>query len=512
MLKNILSGFISENKKFFIFLFIVSLLYGISIVTSNYLNLPASNLRDYILISFHWVYVCFSSLVLIYILMLNRWVFILLFPVFIAASSIAAYYTYKFDITINSAIINSFFHTNIEEAAGVINIQLVLYFVFMITLGIFLSYFRFKKIILTKKTVHVMLIILGLLLSQSVNKIRYGTLAYRIPYSFYYAIKQYRLENKLMKQAKINISEGAYTLEDSLTVVLILGEALRADHIGLNGYFRNTTPLLQKNGIISYPNIYSEWTHTNLSLPHILTRADSINAEPVYNETSFISIFKECGYYTVWLGNQIPNKSFIGYINECDTSVINKPFHSEYNLSKKLDEDLLPHLKNIINSSSSKKLIIIHQLGSHWFYPSHYPDSFSFYTPVIDGKTFTDDDKDKIINAYDNSVRYTDYNIAKTIELLKNEKAFIIYISDHGELLGEDGKWLHAQNTVYEKNPAFFIWFSDYYKNKYPYKVENSIKKKDKRYRTDIIFHSIIDASAIRTEFYDSTLSIFNSF
>ncbi len=80
-----------------------------------------------------------------------------------------------------------------------------------------------------------------------------------------------------MKTDKINISDEAACQEDTLTVVLVLGEALRADHLGINGYNRATTPRLEEENILSLKNVYSEWTHTNQSIPYILTRADSLN-------------------------------------------------------------------------------------------------------------------------------------------------------------------------------------------------------------------------------------------
>lgn len=500
--------FLKENKFFFIFLFSLSFIYGIIIITPNYLNLPISNTRDFVLIGLHWFYVTFSSFVVIYFLALWKRLFIILFPVFMAISAAMAFYSYKFDITINAAVIGSFFNTNREEAFGLISFQLIIFIAFMILFSVLSSYIRFKKITVKFKAIHILIIFLGIILINMVNTIRYNTLNYRIPFSLFYASKEYMHEAKLMKQDKKDISDGAYTKVDSLTVVFIIGEALRADHLGLNGYERNTTPRLEKEKVISFPNIYSEWTHTNSSLPHILTRADSTNPMPVYEETSFISIFNKSGFYTSWIANQIPNKSFLFYVNECDTSIINKPFHSEYNFSKKLDEDLFPEIHKFITNENPKKLAIIHLLGSHWFYPSHYPDAFNYYEPSIEGKTFNNDDKNKIINAYDNSVRYTDYISAEIINMLKNEKSILIFLSDHGEILGENGKWLHAQNTEFEKNPACFIWFSDWYKKEYPEKVNHSLKNQFSKIRTDFLFHTILEAAEIESSVRDSSFSI----
>ena len=92
-------------------------------------------------------------------------------------------------------------------------------------------------------------------------------------------------------------------------MVAVLGEAARADHLQLNGYERETTPLLRTNpNVVSLPQIYSQYTNTNGSIPHIITRADSIHSEYAYTETSFVTLFKQCGFHTVWLTNKNQNK------------------------------------------------------------------------------------------------------------------------------------------------------------------------------------------------------------
>ena len=142
---------------------------------------------------------------------------------------------------------------------------------------------------------------------------------------------------------------------DSVTVVFVLGESLRAANLQVNGYPRATTPLLCKEeNVVSLPNVYTDYTLTHLSIPHIMTRSDEQNPDRAYTERSFVSLLKQAGYRTSWITKQagyrtswITNQeqvsTFAYFMNECDTLVYVNGEKSSYNLEKWLDGDMLPH-------------------------------------------------------------------------------------------------------------------------------------------------------------------------
>jgi len=171
---------------------------------------------------------------------------------------------------------------------------------------------------------------------------------------------------------------------------------------------------------------------------------------------------------------------------------------------------LLPHYEKYINQANPLKFIIVHLIGSHWYYPSHYPSDFEIFKPTITGKTFSQRDSIKIVNAYDNTILYTDYIVNELITKIEKQNSILLFLSDHGELLGEEGKWLHAQNTKYEKNPAFFMWFSEKFKQKNEEKIKNAELSKNNHWRTDFLFHSILDISEIENPLINSKLNIFD--
>lgn len=511
MYKFPINNFLKRNQRFFFFLLGSIAFFGIVLLGGNYSHMPKNGLRDFILIFFHWSLVCFAYFILIYALALQKVIFLFVFPVLNTISAILIYYIVVFDISVNSALIESTITTNLEEAAGLVSTKLIIYSSFILVSSIYVGIYRFRKIKVHDRFFHLLIILIGAVFCLYANHVRYKTISHRVPFSVYEAAKQYYGISGLMKKEKINISSDAVCKEDTLTVVLVLGEALRADHLGMNGYSRPTTPRLEKDGVISLKNVYSEWTHTNQSVPYILTRADSAHKELAYSEQSFISIFKQCGFKTYWLGNQEPGKTYINFIYDCDSTIINKPLQTVYSYNKKLDEELIPYFDELNKINVPLKLFILHTIGSHWYYSSHYPQRFEYFTPVLKGKTISNSDKEKIINAYDNTVLYTDFVMSEFINRIKDQNSIFIYLSDHGEVLGEDGKWLHAQNTDWERNPACFLWFSEKNRIQNADLVASAYRNRNKFIKTDFLFHSILHISKIESPYINYDLSVFCS-
>jgi len=506
----LLKHFFRDQKSLFLLLLAATFVFGISILSGNYYHMPCDNIKDGIFIFFHWSILSIGYCAIIYLLVLNKYIFSFLFPIINIIFASLIYYIVQLDISVNPVLIELILNTNKEEGLGLISLNFAIYIGLIILLSMVFVHVRRKKIKIKYHLFHTISIFFLALIPFSVNKIRHDTISQRVPFSIYSSVVEYIKEQKLLKQNRKDISQHSVCKADTLTVVLVLGEALRADHLSINGYKKKTCPNLEQKKIISFTKIFSEWTHTNKSIPHILTRADSSNYLPAYNEKSLVSIFKKCNFDTYWLGNQEAGSSFSFIIKECNNSFINKPLHTVYNYTKKLDADLLPHYEKYINQANPLKFIIVHLIGSHWYYPSHYPSDFEIFKPTITGKTFSQRDSIKIVNAYDNTILYTDYIVNELITKIEKQNSILLFLSDHGELLGEEGKWLHAQNTKYEKNPAFFMWFSEKFKQKNEEKIKNAELSKNNHWRTDFLFHSILDISEIENPLINSKLNIFD--
>lgn len=298
------------------------------------------------------------------------------------------------------------------------------------------------------------------------------------------------------------------------TIVIVLGESARAQNFGLNGYARNTTPNLNKiTNIINFKNAYSSANLTQQNLVYIFSRATPLNKKIAYLEKSFLEPFRKSGYYTVWLTNQYyhPNHLSYSYSKEADTLIAN---HITLDTQNTTDINLIDQLNSILKTTNEKKrrLIIIHTLGSHFRYDYRYPSSFSKFKPVIDIDldliNISPQIKNKLINSYDNSILFTDYILASFIKRLNkdNTSSLLLYLSDHGESLYDNGKIFHGNLTPSkeETNIPFFIWHSLNYTRNYRSKIANLMKNRDKVVQSQNLPYLIWGLSNIKVKGADT--------
>ena len=151
-------------------------------------------------------------------------------------------------------------------------------------------------------------------------------------------------------------------------------------------------------------------------------------------------------------------------------------------------------------------------IGSHWYYNSRFDSDLEYFKPITSSKYIGSSSAEEIINSYDNTILYLDYFLNNLIEKLKksSKKTILIYLSDHGEILGEDGRWMHAQDHNASKNPAMLVWFSTNFEKRYPLRISNLKAKKKDSITTDFLFHSILDIAKIENFKYIKSQSIFN--
>lgn len=504
-------NYLKKNYPLVLFILINTIVFSIFILTANYRHYPIEGLKDFLLVSAHWLVSGLGIFCIVALLSINKYIFSVLFPIFAFVSAATAVFTWQFDVSINSAIVESFFYTNAGEVSGYITTSLIVFVVFILTLSTLSIIYRFK-LKWTKN--QAILIILLFVVSSSifwyVNQKRYNTLLVRSPFSYYLAYKDYIAEYREVNKERVMLGTEAFTNTDSLTIVYIMGEALRADHLQMNGYERETMPRMQRRGVISIPRVFSPFTHTAQSLPYIFTRADEQTLDRKFTESSFIDIFKNSSFKTAWIGNQNPTKTYRFFVNECDTIYINKPQFSDYSNVKKLDSDLIEPFKNLLIEHNPKLLVSIHLIGNHWWYNSNFPDTFAVFKPILQNKTISPSNRERMINSYDNATLFTDYVIDQIIETIEDKRALLIFLSDHGQSFGENGKWLHANGNPSEQNPACFIWFSDKYKSEFPEKVEALQKNRLMQVNSSFLFHTIIDGASISSPFLDHSQSLFS--
>ena len=308
----------------------------------------------------------------------------------------------------------------------------------------------------------------------------------------------------------MKINNSVISKSDTLQVVFVIGESLRADHLPMNGYYRNTMPYLStRKNVFSLKKVYTNKTYTAISVPQILTN-QSIKDSVGHKFYSLIDVLNSAKINTYWIGNQTPEISYLPFIKFSKFRKLIDPYHSEFSFHKKLDDHMLkPFYKYF--SKQEKQFITLHMMGSHWYYENRYSENFRKFKPTIHSKYLKANSNQEMINSYDNTILFLDYfleNIIRNIEK-QNTNTLLIYLSDHGEALGENGNWLHAQESESIKNPAAIIWFSEKFYQNNKEKALKIASIENKKMTTDFLYHTVLGLFDIKGVAIDPKENIF---
>ena len=196
-------------------------------------------------------------------------------------------------------------------------------------------------------------------------------------------------------------------------------------------------------------------------------------------------------------------------MKECDTLDYVNGGKSLYMFDKWLDGDVLPSLDRELARNVKHNFILIHTIGSHWWYRSHYPDSMELFKPVTESRVISSNTAEQMRNTYDNTIVYSDYFWNQVISRLRYRKAIMIYLSDHSESLGENGHFTHGVVQDATREPACFVWYSDIFGNCYPEKIKALKDNRNDSLSTSFVFHSILDVAGIESVYNIKDESIF---
>lgn len=360
-----------------------------------------------------------------------------------------------------------------------------------------------------------------------------------ICYNLYLAFER-NAASENYKEASRNFKFDARS-EHSATApevyVMVVGETARAHNFSLYGYPRDTNPLLSKTqGIKAFPNVTTQSNTTHKSVPMLLSAASAEDFERLFHEKGILAAFKEAGFHTVFISNQLPNHSFIDFLGE--------QADEHYFLKKEdalqgnhYDEDLLQKLDEILpkaDASSSahyhyryrKLFVVLHSYGSHFNYQERYPRSFAYFKPDSRSEAKSENRRD-LLNAYDNTIRYTDYILHGIIERLQKWEGIqtktdgvycqptsaMLYTSDHGENIFDDDRhlFLHAapKASDYELHVPFIIWTSDGFSKQYPDILKALGENRSKQVQSSLsAFHTMLGIGGIQTHYRQDEYSV----
>lgn len=296
--------------------------------------------------------------------------------------------------------------------------------------------------------------------------------------------------------------------------VLVIGETARAANFSVYGYGRPTTPFLAADsGIIAFDRVSTQSNTTHKSVPMLLTAARAEAFDRLYTEKGVITAFREAGFHTVFFSNQLPNRSFIDFLGEeaDEWRFIREQLADGMT---PLDDELLKAVRQVLDCRRTKELIVLHTYGSHFNYRERYPREQAYFLP--DSRTAAKfENRDDLLNAYDNSIRFTDDVLGRLTDLLRQQggKAAWLYTSDHGENIYDDDRrlFLHAspKASAYELHVPFVCWLSEDYRRDYP---EIAAALQANRHR-DIqnsvsTFHTLLQLGGITTTYREDSCSV----
>ncbi|MDB5478803.1 MAG: sulfatase [Alphaproteobacteria bacterium] len=436
--------------------------------------------------------------------------------VIIITNSIALYFVLTYHVILDRTMMGNVFNTDTGEAASYYSPKIFFYLFF---LGILPAYAiskihiqKAKKLHLAMQSFTIVIISVFLLYLNSptwlwIDKNAKYVGALAMPWSYTVNAARYQLKEFKQNKKQELLPDGKLANDNKMIVVLVIGESARAANFSLYGYNKETNPYLSKLGIVALQGATSSATYTTASINSILSPTGSTSDE----DEPLSSYLQRQGIDVIWRSN-----------NWGEPTMKVQTYQKAEDLRKQCtgegcdyDEVLLTGLDNEIkNSPKNKTFVVLHNAGSPGpTYYKKYPQAFEVFKPVCKSVDLQICTKQELVNAYDNTILYTDYFLSKVIGTLKNHDeipSLLVYVSDHGESLGESGFYLHGTPYAiapdFQKNIPFLFWTSPAFVKEN--KLENREYKEN--YNQKNIFHTVMGAFNMTGKIYDQQLDIFH--
>ena len=434
----------------------------------------------------------------------------------------AVYFILTYNVMIDATTVENVFNTRYSEASGFFSWSLWLY---IFALGVLPALYCLLQPVVYGK-VKKMLVCCGLSLIVVL-----GVAAMNIGHSLWigqhdtelggllqpwsYLVNTIRVESSRHDEQaeEIKLPDGSIADQEKAVVVLVIGESARKANFQLYGYERQTNPLLSKQKGLKVYQANSCATYTTAGSKAILEPKNSDELYELLPNYAF-----RTGVDVSWRTSNWgePPIHIDEYLTDTDLAALYPDENSQY------DGILFAGLRERIESSKKDKvLIILHTSTSHGpKYADKYPKTFEVFKPVAGNVEEGEKDQALLVNAYDNTIRYTDFlldGLINTLSSMSDWKSAMIFISDHGESLGENKMFMHglpmklAPKVQYEI--PFLVWTSDHFRKYKKTSVSQDVPVGELPavLEQHYIFHSVLNLLSIRTEVYDEAYDIFEA-
>ncbi|AUU05329.1 phosphoethanolamine transferase EptA [Raoultella planticola] len=524
----------SRTVYLIIFALYVGLLLNLAFYRQVFTLLPVNSLHNW-LVFLSMPVVAFSVMniltTLASFLKLDR----LVISLFILLSASAQYFIWTFGVVIDRAMITNILDTTPAESFALMSGKMVL------TLGLsgvlmvaFAWWIKISKAKTVWRSIAVRLlnILVSALLIVLVAALFYKDYASVFrnnkelvkslsPSNSIVAINSWYAHNKMDNLPLVKIGEDAVQKPEmhsgprkNLTI-LVLGETSRAQNFSLGGYQRETNPRLKQDDVIYFANTTSCGTATAVSVPCMFSNMPRAHydEELAHHQEGVLDILQRAGIRVLWNDNDGGCKGAcdrVPHQNVTDLNLTGQCIEGEC-----YDEVLFHNLESYIDNLQQDGIIVLHTIGSHGpTYYNRYPAEFRKFTPTCDTNEIQSCSQQQLTNTYDNTILYIDYVVDKTIKLLQSKQdkftTSLVYLSDHGESLGEDGVYLHglpwsiAPET--QKHVPMLLWLSQDYQQRYGVSSQCLQQRaKTDPYSQDNLFSTLLGLLGVDTHEYQAT-------
>ena len=463
-----------------------------------------------------------------------------LLTVFFLSAASGAYFMVSYGIVIDSTMITNVVQTDTKEALDLLNWRML---ISLLVLGILpcwvlwktrLQVLRLRQQIWSNTltaVVSVVVIVAALLaIFQDFSSImrNHTQLRYLVnPLNSYYAIgmvaaKPFQRDNKTLlpigKDAQMATPKSN---EKPPLLLLVLGETARMGNFGVNGYGRQTTPALAQENIISLKGVMSCGTSTATSVPCMFSHLGKEDFEARKNNyESLIDVLHHAGLAVLWIDNQSGCKGVCERVPQALTKELKHPTLCKD--GECFDEIMLHQLDERIQALPAERrakgvVVVMHQMGSHG--PAYYkrvPDAFKKFQPECKSNALQECTREQVVNSFDNTILYTDHFLGQAIQWLKKSEATaasaMLYVSDHGESLGENNLYLHGLPyrvaPDVQKRVPWITWWSPQFEKQLGLSRTCLQNKVQMPLTHDNYFHSVLGLVNVSTEVYQPKLDV----
>jgi len=338
-------------------------------------------------------------------------------------------------------------------------------------------------------------------------------------YPIYSFVKVLRANHEARGSQSLRVIASDATRPTSATrtdVVYVIGESARAEQFSLNGYDRPTNPELGLRKVISFANVRSCGTDTASALPGMFSHLGQAlySAREAKKYENLLDVLQRVGVQVIWRDNNAGSKGIAARVRYEDLSCAQA--EALRSGSGCYDEILLQGFDQLLLDNTGDLLLVLHQQGSHG--PSYYkrtPKAFKLFLPECDRGNVQDSERQTIINAYDNTIVYTDHVLARLIDLLETQAypTAMLYVSDHGESLGEYNIFLHglplAIAPSQQTHIPMIFWASPDFLEAKSIDPELLAASRANPYSHENLFHSFLGLFDVQTALYEPSRDLF---